>query len=444
MLKRFFLSPKTVLALISLVLGAIMLGYAFPQRFITSPEELHTWRAANPFLAKLSHWLALDHVYTSPWFALLLALFLVSLCFSTVEQCRIALRRSREGGAGGESFESSAGAAELAKGLRSLGYLKVGASNDAIRYVRHPWGYWGNFLLHLGIVICIASSLLILLCEKRAVIDLVEGEIHQPGAEWAREERGLLAGKLILPEAVRLDRVKPEYYGNDSMRQLATDFSFVDAAGRSTPFSMQINKSVRFRGVRVFQGNAHGRAFFVKFTGGDGREHGEVFLLDTPPDRKSASYRNFVPDWLPGELKTKYYGDAGRRFIDGSDPLFVMRSMEGEKVAAELPLRVGEAGRFGGYTAQLVKVERWGGLIFIDTTGMAGIFFGFFVVCLGGGLSYLCPPRECSLTPAGSGCRLVWRAARFERLYRDELDGLRRVAGGAGAEEAGGNQAKDL
>ncbi|WP_306532932.1 cytochrome c biogenesis protein ResB [Geobacter sp.] len=428
MLKRFFLSRKTVITLILLMLGAILLGYSFPQRFLTPPPELDTWQLANPTLAKLSRGLALDHVYTSPWFAVLLALFLVSLCFSTWEQFRIALRKSREGISEGESFETPISAAELAAGLRSLGYLKLGGRDGANRFVRHPWGYWGNFLLHLGIVVSIASSLLILLCEKRAVIDLLEGEVHQPGAEWIKEERGLLAGKLILPEAVRLDRVVPEYYDNDNMRQLTTDFSFVDAAGRATPFSMHINKSVRHKGMRIFQGKSHGRAFFVKFTGRDGQEHGEVFSLDQPVDRNTASYKDFVLTWLPSELKTKYYGDAERRSLDGNNPLFVMRLMEDGKVAAELPLKVGETGRLGDYSAQLVKVERWGGLIFIDTTGMAGIFLGFFIVCLGGSLSYFCPPRECSLSPAGSGCRLVWRATRFERLYRDEFDELRSLA----------------
>ncbi len=131
----------------------------------------------------------------------------------------------------------------------------------------------------------------------------------------------------------------------------------------------------------------------------------------------------------------KFYGDSERRSVDGSNPLFVMRLMDDGKVAAELPLKVGETGRFGDYTAQLVKVERWGGLIFIDTTGMAGIFLGFFIVCLGGSLSYFCPPRECSVTSTGNGCRIAWRATRFERLYRDEFDELRRLAGAGSSED---------
>ena len=430
MLKRFFLSRKTVITLILLMLGAILLGFSFPQRFLTPPADLDKWQIANPTLAKLSRALALDHVYTSPWFVVLLMFFLVSLCFSTWEQFRLALRKSREGGAGGESFETSAGAAELAEGLRSLGYLKVGVRDGATRFVRHPWGYWGNFLLHLGIAISIASSLVILLYEKRAMVDLLEGEIYQPGGEWTREERGLLAGRLVLPEVVRLDRVVPEFYRNDNLRQLTTDFSFIDVSGRRVPLSIHINKSVRYKGLRIFQGKSHGRAFFVKFTGRSGEEHGEIFHLDQTPDRNTASYKNFVLPWFPHELKTKYYGDAERRSLDGNNPLFVMRLMDNGKVAAELPLKVGESGRFGDYMAQLVKVERWGGLIFIDTTGMAGIFLGFFIICLGGALNYFCPPRECSLTFTGNGCRLAWRATRFERLYRDEFDELRRLAGG--------------
>jgi|GEM_PF-667743 len=441
MLKRFFLSRATVITLIMLMLGAVLLGYFFPQRFLSAPAELDAWQLANPTLAVLWRTLALDHVYTSPWFAVLLLLFLISLLFSTLQQFQLALRKMRESGGGGASFETASSPDQVAAVVRSAGYRRVGGSSGGeLRFVRHPWGYWGNFLLHLGIVVSIASSLMVLLYEKRAVANLLEGEIHAPGSQWFQEERGLLAGSLTLPEPVRLDRVKAEYYPNDSLKQLVTDFTFLGAGGATTPLSMQVNRSRNHRGIRIFQGKSFGKAFYVTFTRGP-EEHREIFMIDHPRDRSTPSYKNFTLNWLPYEVKAKFYADAERKSIDSLTPLFTMRLAAGPKVIDELSLRPGESGRLGDYTAQLVAVERWGGLIFIGTTGMGGIFFGFFLLCIGGALSYFCPPRELMAVAGDGVCRVRWRATRFERLYREEFESIgQRLAArsaGQGGDEAG-------
>jgi hypothetical protein len=430
MLKRFFLSRTTSISLIVLMLVAVLLGFFFPQRFLSSTAELEAWQLASPNLSSLWRVLALDHVYTSPWFAVLLLLFLVSLLFSTWQQFLLALRKLRESVGGGTTFETTLSPEQAAAVLRSAGYRRVAVTVGGLRFVRHPWGYWGNFLLHLGIVVSIASSLMILLYEKRAVINLLEGEILAPGSQWSKEERGLLAGSLKLSEPVRLDRVKPEFYPNDNLRQLVTDFTFLDAGGIETPLSIQVNRSSHYRGVRIFQGKSFGTAFYVEFSRGQ-EEHREIFMLDHPNDRNTASYKNFRLNWLSSEFKVKSYADAERRSIESQTPLLVMRLANGPKVIDELSLKPGESGRLGDYTARLAAVERWGGLIFIDTTGMGGIFFGFFILCLGGALSYFFPPREFTVMPVNGGCRVFWRATRFARLYREEFESIReRLTGG--------------
>uniref|UniRef100_A0A831UDQ2 ResB-like family cytochrome C biogenesis protein n=1 Tax=Geobacter metallireducens TaxID=28232 RepID=A0A831UDQ2_GEOME len=425
MLKRFFLSRTTVITLIALMLGAVLLGYFFPQRFLTPPEELAAWQLAHPGLATLWRALALDHVYTSPWFALLLLLFLMSLVFSTRQQFQLALNKMRTGGQGGACFETSSSLDEAAAAARDLGYRQVGdVAGGGLRFVRYPWGYWGNFLLHLGMVVSIASFLVILLYEKRAVVHLVEGEVHGPGNQWLQEERGLLAGSLRLPGSVRLDRVKAEYYPNDNLKQLVTDFSLIGPQGEVSSLSMQINRSRNHQGIRIFQGRSFGRAFFVTFARGP-EEHREIFMLDHPRERSGASYKDFTLDWLPYKVKAKYYADAERKSIDSLTPLFALRLVDGTKVMGEVSLKPGETGRLGDYVVQLVAVERWGGIIFIDTPGMGGIFAGFFILCLGGALSYFWPPREFTAESGNGVCRISWRASRFERLYREEFDAIR-------------------
>lgn len=432
-LKRFFLSRSTVITLIVLMLAAVVVGYLIPQRFLTAPADLEKWQLANPALSTLAGWLALDHLYTSPLFSLLLALFFVSLSLSTVEQFRAAQRRTFSPAGGGQGVAVAAPGSAVAAEIRKLGYLPVGSTGNGRRYVRHPWGYWGNFLLHLGLVVSILASLAITLLEKRGLIELIEGEIHAPGAPWTNEERGLLSPSLRLPRPVRLDRIQAEFWENDNIKQLYTDFSFLGPQGETASYAMHINKTVYHDGVRVFQGKRHGHAFYVSLVDERGGQHGEIFSVAYPTKRDKAGYGEFILPWSPYGLKAKYYGDAGRQSMTSENPELVLRLVEGKKLLAELSLTKGATGALGPYTATLVEVKRWAGLIFIDTVGMGGIFFGFFVIALGGALNYFAPPREFTVRDDDGGCRVSWQAAGSEKLYRDEYEMiLERFTGSAG------------
>jgi cytochrome c biogenesis protein len=83
---------------------------------------------------------------------------------------------------------------------------------------------------------------------------------------------------------------------------------------------------------------------------------------------------------------------------------------------------MGEEGQIGPYTAKLVKVSRWAGIIFAAITGMPGIFLGFFIIIVGSGLTYFLTPREIFLKREGNQTHLTWKASRFEDVYRDEFD----------------------
>ncbi|WP_298268812.1 cytochrome c biogenesis protein ResB [Geobacter sp.] len=430
-LKRFFLSRSTVISLICLMLGVVVGGYFIPQRFLTAPAELEKWQLAHPTFAILMRWFALDHVYTSPWFALILLVFLVSLSLSTVEQFRAASRRTfSPPGEGGETAVLAVPGSEVVAAIGKLGYLPVGKRGEGRRLVRHPWGYWGNFLLHLGIAVTIVASLMIVLLEKRGLVELIEGEVYVPGMPWTSEERGLISHSLRLPQPVRLDRIRAEFWENDNLKQLYTDFSFLSPTGAAASYGMHINSTVYHDGIRVFQGKRQGHAFYVRLVDERGGRHDEIFPIPYPPKRDRAGYGEFILPWSPYGLKAKYYADASRRTMAGENPELVLRLTEGRRVVADLSLTRGGTGMLGPYRATLVAVKRWAGLIFIDTVGMGGIFFGFFIIVLGGAFNYFFPPREFTVRDADGGCRVSWRAAGSEKLYRDEFETiLHRFAG---------------
>lgn len=422
-MKRFFLSRKTIFALIILALGSIVVAYIFPQRFSSSSETLRLWQEAHPFWVPWVERLGLDHVYFTPWFAVLLFTFSLTLAVSTYEQVKLSIKKTfgKEMTSGGKSLEVTGSEEDLVAAIKQEGYLQTTKAPEFLRLVKHPWGYWGNVLLHLGILLTIVSSLLIVLTQKRGLLQLIEGEVYIPGSRWTVEDNGILAGAFILPEAVRLNRVTAEFWETDNLKQLTTSISFISPQGRFTPYMLAINQILHYRGLRVYQGQSFGTVFFVELEDREGRRDTIMLHIGNPAGRDKPGYGDFRFEGIPYLLKAKYFVDAEKQSMNSMNPLLVMRLMDREQIAGEVSLKQGESGALGPYNAKLVGVSRWAGLIFVDLTGMPGIFFGFFIIILGGGLTYFFPPREFLVRKEEEGFSLSWRAARFEGFYQEEF-----------------------
>ena len=384
---------------------------------------MERWQERNPFWVPWVERLGLDHVYSTPWFAALLFVFLFSLGISTYEQIKISTKKTFGGiSTGGEGFRIIADENELISAIKTQGYFRAAKNEEGYRFVKHPWGYWGNVLLHIGIVITLASALLIALTQKRGVLNLVEGEITMPGAPWAAEENGPMAGKFVLPEAVRLEKVIAEFWETDDLKQLTSAISFIDPQGRINKYTPAINRTIDYRGLRIYQSYNFGAAFFVKFVDIEGRRKGAILQIQSPSKRDRASYGNFNLEGAPYLLKAKYFADAGKRSMNSTDPLLVLRLVDKEKVMGEINLRKGESGKIGPYSASFLDASKWAGIIFVDITGMPGIFLGFFIIIAGSALTYFVPPREFFVRREGSEFSLAWKATRFESFYKEEFD----------------------
>lgn len=423
-IKRFFLSRKTILALILLIIGTIVLAYIFPQRFSTTYSDLGKWQQVHPFWAPWVEWLGIDHVYTTPWFAVLLLVFLLTLIISTFDQIKISIKKTFGHGvaSGGKNLKVTATEEEIKTAIKRQGYFQIAGNQSMQRFVKYPWGYWGSVLLHFGIVLAIASSLIVVLTEKRGLLQLVEGELYVPGTTWVTEEKGLLTGSFILPEAVRLDNVIPEFWETDDLKQLTTVISFSNPQGISKRYILAINQTVNFRDIRVYQALNFGHAFFVRLTDKGGRNTGLILQIQNPDKRNKSSLANRQSDEMPYLLKVKYFADADKKSMLSTNPLLVMQLVDKGRVIGEVSLKNGESGQFGPYTATLAGISRWAGIIFVDITGMPGIFLGFFIIIMGGGLTYFMPPREFYLRKEGDGFSITWKATRFESFYEEEYE----------------------
>jgi hypothetical protein len=423
-MKRFFLSRKTVLTFITLILCSVVLSYVIPQRFSVAAITLQKWREGNPFPARIVGIAGLDHIYTTPWFAMILGLFLTSLCLSTIQQFSLARQKTfqRLSPSTGDWVTLSGSEGEAQKIIRKSGYLKLAVSDGAARFVKHPWGYWGSFMLHLGFVVVVASSVVILFTQKSGLIRAEEGEVFLPGAPWSAESHGLMAERLVLPAAVNLRSLEVHFWETDDIRQIQSTLAFVHPDGISDEVRVGINEPVWYRGMKLYQAFETGDTFYLEFTDQNGRRTAEALMFQLPLKRDRASYNEFQFGWLPFRIKAKYYADAERRTMVGRNPLLVLRLYEGVALRGELPLKVGESGQLGSYQVRLVKTGRWTGIIFNSLTGMPGIFCGFFIIILGAGIIYFTPPRVIFIRREETGFSLLCKAERFGKFYQDEFE----------------------
>jgi len=415
-LNRLLQSRATVITLLALMLCAITVGALVPQRFITEAPRLQAWAEGHPALVPVAQALGLHHLYTTPGFALLLCVCMLSLTLSTVRQCRGALRRTMAGGtANGPALRCGLQRGEIVCRLRRLGYLSLGEPG---RLVRHPWGYWGNALLHLGMVLAIAASLLIALTQQRGMVWLAEGEVQRPGDRWLSSEQGLAAGGLVLPDAVRLDSVSPTFHPSYALKSLASTLCFLPDGSAPECGVVEINGILPRKGISVYQGSAHGHAFFVEATS-QGQRTVYRLPIEHPGKPTEPSYADF--DLGQGTvLRTKYFVDAGKSSFDSGNPLLVLRLDRGGRDLGHLPLTVGEHGEIAGTSFKLLVVKRWSQLIFVRLTGIAAVFAGFALLLVGGALHYFAVPREVWVREENDGALVTWNVARFNGLYAEE------------------------
>lgn len=436
--KRFCTSRTTSLALILTTLLTMLVGSFVPQAFLLSPAGRSKWHADHPVAAPIAEALGLDRIYTHPLFVLVLAAVIASLLFSCIDQFRLARRRgNEEGTVGGEAREvfSSLSLEECIRLVKRIGFRPAG---DRQRYLRNPWGVWGNFLLHTGMLVVIVASLLIALTQQRGLLHITVGESFTPGQRWSSTETGLLAKQLVLDQPVRLDDVRYEYWPTNGVKHVGSTLSFLGGDGQAITLEPEINTILRHEGLRIYQGSDFGHAFFVEVTDVPEGKKGVFQLLinhQTTPDEPS--YNEYGDLLGPGTvLRAKYLVDGEKRSLQREDPELTLRLDAGGREVGRLPLKPGEEGIIGPYRLKLVKFGRWTSLIFVRLSGIAGIFAGFGIIAIGGVLNYFTPPREIVLRQSAEGTvQVLWRPGRFGSFHEDEFD---RIAGALAGKNADG------
>ena len=433
-IKRFFKSRKTVLSLMLLLSSSVLLSFLVPQQATTPGAKFAKWQAAHQALRPITDFLGLHRLFTTRWFVGILFLFLVSLAITSIEQFQRAYRKTFDMGPmppffpssgneekkGGFSSELAITEQALVRNLRREGFFKVAGNDSGLRCTIHPWGYWGNFLLHIGILITVAASLFMAATQQRGVVRLIEGKSHLPSSPWRYEEHGIFTGPLRLHEALRLDQVTPEFGPQGEIKHLTSVVRFTSANGQTTKQTFAMDTIVNHKGLRIFPQHNFGQAFYVVLTEQTGEQGMMILDFPAPLEPTTASYGNFDFTEVPYHIKAKYYADVDKRTLISDNPLLVIRLMDHKRVLGELSLQQGESGQLGPYKARLMNIKEWTEFVFVNTPGILWVFFGFFIIILGGILNYFTVPREFLCRKQKQGFLLTWQGSRFKHLYQDE------------------------
>ncbi len=433
--KRLLLSRGTVLTLIALTAGLMVAASLVPQSFSTPADQMSAWTAAHPVVARVTAVLGLDRVYSHPVFLALILLALAALSLSAWEQLRAASRRTwpRAASIAGRSVEIPADLDTVATALRARGYLIVRRGPAERLLVRHPWGHWGNVLLHCGLAIVVGASAVIGATQQRAALHILEGETFHPGGPWFAEEKGLLARRLVLPFAVRLDHLEYRFWPTYGLESVTSTLTLLREDAPPSSVKVGINDLQRVDGIRIYQNVEIGHAFKLEVEG-RGKRDVVTLLVQHPPTPDVPGSNDFRGLLRGGELlRAKYFVNPDARSFETFNPLLVLRVEGSNEGPAEVRLRPGAEAVAGAYRFRLARVTPWARLSFVNVAGIAGVFAGFLVIALGGILHYFTPPREAALFQTTTGAtRLVWRAARFADFYTDEYEALCEAAGARG------------
>ncbi len=427
--RKLITARRLSLGLILFLAGMMYVSTLVPQEMGSSPEGIAEWRHKHEALLWLVDGFKLYRMYVQPWFAAAILLALAALVITTFDQIAAARRKLYSTGCGVEDPVVEASSEQALRSVaRSRWYLSLHTgSQDKLKFVRNPWGYFGNTLLHLGMVLVVSASLYVAVTGRQGVLIMIEGETRGTPLHWDLSEYGILASPLVLPGTVRLDKVRVNFDGKNRPAAVSSDVTITDGSGSAESFSASINKIIRYRGLRVYHAAQYGDAFSLEFSDGEGRRHLEKIPVQQSTGLDNAGYGDFDLTWSPHVLSTKYYADADRKKMTGGKPQLVVRLLDKSRELARASLTPGNSGILGNYRVRLLGVEKWAKLIFVDIGGMAVIFAGFGIIMIGGVVQYTVPPRELIAIRQQDGRYLVyWRAAAFKEFYMDERDSITR------------------
>ena len=423
---KFLTARSTVIALFTAISAALLVASSIPQRASTggkAPEWVGRLPDSLHFLSTL---LGLDNIVGSGWFAVLVSLFWISLVISTASQysaTRTLLRRVPPAALPQDSVRIDITPAAFAGLAQAAGYRPAGRADGVHRYIKNRIGYWGNFLLHIGLVTAVLFSLVYVLTQHRVLVRLTGQELTRLSPGNVQEVRGVLPLQQKLPYSVVLKALTPRFWANDRLEYLSSELYFTDQpGGEPGRVDIAVSDKSQYGPYIVYQANAYGRAFDLEVVSAQGETHRERLYLPYPPRRDVAGYGEVGVTGTGFLLKGKFYADTERKTMKLNASPLTLRLFRGKELQGEATLTPGGRAQMGPLAVRLAQSEWWTDVLLDGTRGTAGIFSGFALILAGVLSSFCLVPREIIVRESQGGIYAQHVARRFAQFYREEFD----------------------
>lgn len=468
-----------VLALVGIM---IVLPLTLPQPDQVGPEAYSKWQEANPSLAQISEFLGLDHLFSAWWFLVVATLLYLNTLTCTIQQVGTGLRRflappqfpslgflqSTRHSFSMEIDSSPAGAATAVRAaLQKNGYsartlangrfaaksaepepiipageespipsgpgyqdasdsskgLVAASAGNRLYAEKGKLGLLGSPVLHLGLLLALTAAAWSGLTAFTGFAEVGEGQIFaETKGSYVQQSAGPLFGDRHAGFNVRVDRVEvdaPITLGRAVEVPVRSEVTILEGDTPVTKGTLEVNKSLEYRGVRLFQTRIFGPAVLFSLRYADGNvDQGMVNLTSAGGGRHTSEL------YLPG---TVYRAKVEQNSADNSvkvDVTYRKQSLfSGE-------MKPGQTLQFSdGVSLTLLDVRRWTNLRVVNDRSQIPLYAGFGLTVLGLAISVLCTRRQiwAFVEDRGGGSRVTCAAlgVKSRAMLAEEFDSIR-------------------
>jgi len=445
MIKKFLLSPKTVISLICAVGLSCIVGSTIPQLTEKPPKFFEAWKANSPKIYYVIDIFQLNQVYTSIWFLVLLALITLSLIFSLYHQQLKVLIKSRgpvKRDITKSSFKdyitielahsSESGFEGLSDRIQRIfkdrGYRPYMASEESGYFIfgKNRIGKWGGVIFHVGLLVVIAAALYSLAFQKRGFIQMIQTDTFQgKDKDWTVKRLGVLAGNFNLDFQVHLNSFIPAYWDNDLIKDMESSLTIIDDKGENKEFSLSLRNPVNFNGTKIYQSTHYGYSLgFILEREGQNPVITN-FLLDAPGKKdKPFIGKNDFPttDYI---LDMKFYPNMIEPSFYATLPGVDLTVMENGEKRFKGRVLFTQRAWLGKDSLTFAQIHYWTGVTFVKNYGMPLVYTGFALSTLGVFLIFMlfCKEIHLKVVEDGDHIRLYMggQARKFKALFSEEF-----------------------
>jgi cytochrome c biogenesis protein ResB len=460
-IKKFLISPKTVITLIIIILIACVIGFLIPQVTDKSPSYFELWKEKNPYTFRIVDRLQLNRVYTSIWFLSTIFLVMVSLGYSIYLQVRrnlfqhssftihergtnsdlrsiankryFAILKEKRGGVDIEKIK---------KIFRKKGYRlllihdkKTNSSEplainnkQKLVFIKNSIGRWGSIIFHFGMLLIIISALIAFSFQKRGFVQIIKGEIFSgKDTDFLSKNVGVFVRNFDLDFKTHFLSFKHEYGDNDILKALESSIAIIDRYGKIRRALLSINEPFDFNGVRIYQSNNYGYTLSFVLRKNSGEKVVTHFNLDMA--RKKGVPLIGKSDFPTTDyiFQIKFYPDITGQTFYITKPIVYLTISEAfsNNLLFKGLLLPKHSIKIKDDILTFAGITEWSGLIFAQNPGIIITYIGFIFGIVGALVIFGFPYKEvCLSVERGENETTLFVDAytkRYQAIFKEEI-----------------------